>query len=375
MLTTSKVDTQNQNEVRRFVAFPYRLYRDCPQWVPPPRPDITVMLNRRHHPFYEHSDADFYIAERAGEIVGRVAILEHRPYNQAHATKRAQFYLFECEDDQEAASALFDRARDWARQRGLDTIIGPKGFSVLDGYGLLVDGYEQRQLMTMMNYNYAYYPSLLEHIGFVKEVDFVSCHLDIAKFELPERIRRIAERVKQRESLQVRPFKSRAAIRAAVERIREAYNRAFVNNWEYCPLTQKEGQFLLKNALMLTYPELVKVIVHDDEMVGFLFGFPDVSAAMQRAKGRLTPWAMADLLQERSRTGWLAINGAGLVPEFHGVGGNALLYAEMEATIRTFNYRHADLTQVAETAVQMRRDLENVGGVMYKNHRVYQRDV
>ena len=105
--------------------------------------------------------------------------------------------------------------------------------------------------------------------------------------------------------------------------------------------------------------------------MGFLFGFPDVSAALQRARGRLTPWALVDLLREMRRTEWVALNGAGLIPDFHGVGGNALLYSEMEKTVRERNFKHADLTQVAETAVQMRHDLENVGGQMYKNHRVY----
>ena len=106
------------------------------------------------------------------------------------------------------------------------------------------------------------------------------------------------------------------------------------------------------------------VAERDGEVVGRI-------AALQRAKGRLTPWALVDLLLEMRQTKWLALNGAGLVPEFHGVGGNAFLYAEMENTIRERQFEHADLTQVAETAVQMRHDLENVGGKMYKNHRVY----
>ena len=91
--------------------------------------------------------------------------------------------------------------------------------------------------------------------------------------------------------------------------------------------------------------------------------------------GRLTPWAIADLLLEMRRTSWIALNGAGILPEFHGVGGNALLYAEMEDTLRAYRFAHADLTQVAESAVQMRHDLENVGGKMYKSHRVYRRNI
>jgi hypothetical protein len=371
MLTVEKVDTQDRHQVRRFVAFPYRLYRGHPQWVPPIRGDVRVMLDRQKHPFYEHSDADFFLAERDGEVVGRVAALGNRAYNAYHNASVANFYLFECENDRAVVEALIATVVTWARGRGLTELVGPKGFGVLDGYGVLVEGFEHRQMMTMMNYNYPYYPELLEEVGFEKGVDFVSCYLDVDAFQMPERVHRIAQRVLERGSLEIKRFRSVRELKAWTERIREAYNRAFVNNWEFSPISEREAQFLMDNAISLSDPRLIKVIVRGEEMVGFLFGFPDVSAALQRANGRLTPWALVDLLLEMRRTRWLALNGAGLVPEFHGVGGNALLYAEMENTIRGRQFEYADLTQVAETAVQMRHDLENVGGKMFKNHRVY----
>lgn len=371
MLTVTQIDPRDKGQVHRFIEFPYKLYAGHPQWVPPLRQDVRIVLNRQKHPFYEHSEADFFLAERDGEVVGRVAALENRPFNQYHQTRKASFYLFECVDDLEVAQALFERVIDWARKRGLNELIGPKGFGVLDGYGILVEGFEHRQMMTMMNYNYPYYPRLLEQLGFQKEVDFVSCYLNVDTFRMPERVHRIAQRVLKRGSLEIKRFKNARELRRWTNRIREAYNRAFVDNWEYYPISQREAEFLMENAIALTDPRLIKLIVHGDELVGFLFGFPDVSAALQRAKGRLTPWALIDLLRELRRTEWVALNGAGLVPEFHGVGGNALLYSEMEKTVRERNFKHADLTQVAETAVQMRRDLENVGGHTYKNHRVY----
>jgi hypothetical protein len=116
---------------------------------------------------------------------------------------------------------------------------------------------------------------------------------------------------------------------------------------------------------------LLKIITHDEDVVGFLFGWPDLSAALQRARGRLLPTGIFDILLEMRRTKWIALNGAGILPEFHGRGGNALLYSEMEKTMQEYKFEHADLTQVAETAVQMRADLINLGGKSYKNHRVY----
>jgi hypothetical protein len=188
-------------------------------------------------------------------------------------------------------------------------------------------------------------------------------------------VHHIAERSRRRSGLQVLRFRTKKEMRAWARRIGRAYNQAFINNWEYYPLSDREIAFLTDNILAVADPRLVKIITHGDEAVGFLFAFPDVSAAIQRSRGRLLPFGILDLLLEFKRTKWVALNGAGILPEFQGRGGNAVLYAEMENTIRETGFQHADLTQVAESAVQMRRDLENVGGVPYKNHRVFIREL
>ncbi len=148
-----------------------------------------------------------------------------------------------------------------------------------------------------------------------------------------------------------------------------------MNNWEYYPLTEREIDYVVSEILTIADPRLIKIILHGEDVVGFLFGFADVSAAIQRSRGRLFPFGLIDMLIEMRRTRWIALNGAGVLPEFQGRGGNALLYSEMEKTIHEFNFRHADLTQVAESAVQMRQDLVNIGGVAYKNHRVFIRNL
>ena len=375
MLTVEQIDVYQEDYIRRFVDLPYRLYHDQAQWVPPLRVDVELMLNKHKHPFYEHSEADFFIAVRDGRDVGRLAVLVNTRFNAYHQTKLAQFYLFECENDQAAANALFEKAFQWARARRLERMVGPKGFGALDGYGLLIEGFEHRQIMTMMNYNYPYYPVLLENLGFHKEVDFVSCYLNSTDFTLPDRIHSIARRVQQRGTLQVKRFKNKNELKAWADRIGDAYNRAFVNNWEYYPLTEHEIKFILDNLLVIADPRLIKIITHDDQVVGFLFGFHDVSAGLQRARGRLFPLGLLHILLDMRRTKWVAMNGVGILPQFQGRGGNALLYAEMENTVKEFGFEHADLTQIADTAVQMRHDLVSLGGKLYKTHRVYAREI
>ncbi len=374
MLVIEKVDLDNKPQLKRFIQLPHRLYKNCPQWVPPLDIDSYAQLNPKKHPYYEHSDIEFFLAVRDGRDVGRIAALENKPFNQYHHTRDAEFYFFDCENDPEVASALFNTAFAWAKQRGLDRIIGPKGMGPLDGYGVLVFGQEHRQTMSMLNYNFAYYQQLIEAQGFEKEVDFVSCYLPADKFQIPERVERIARRALERGGLQVKRFSSKKELLEWAPRIGIAYNQAFVKNWEYYPLTQREISFVVDNIMMVADHRLIKIITHGQDVVGFLFAFPDVSAALQRARGKLHPLSMLDLLIDMKRTQIVSVNGMGILPEHQGHGGNAILYYEMGQTLLTFGqFAHVEMTQVAETTEQMRADLKNLNGVEYKNHRVYRK--
>jgi len=376
MLAIEKINTDNKSQARRFIEFYYDLYKDCPQWVPPLYMDAYLPLNRKKHPFFEHSEADFFLAVRDGEVVGRICAGENKPFNEYHKTKKAQFYFFDAIDDLEVARALFAAVFDWARERGLDTLIGPKGLSPFDGYGILIEGFEQHQMMTMMNYNYDYYPKLVEALGFEKEVDFVSCYLHSEAFKIPERIERVAKRVMARGNLWVKHFKSKKELISWAQRIGETYNRTFIHNWEYYPFCQGDIDYAVQNVFMVADPRLIKLIMHGKDIVGFLFAFPDVSAALQRAKGRLFPFGIVDILLEMKRTKTVSGNGMGILPEFQGTGGNALLYYEMGKTFFDFHqFEHVEMTQVAETTRQMRADLKNLNGVEYKNHRVYRKQI
>jgi len=371
MVDIIPVETKGQR--KQFVEFHYQLYEGTPQWVPPMKADIYTMLNKQKHPFYEHSDSDFFLAMRDGKVVGRVSALENKLFNKHHNTRDAEFYLFDCINDQEVADALLNKVVEWAKARGLNRLIGPKGYGPLDGYGIQIEGFEHRQMMNMMNYNFPYYRDLVEHYGFEKEVDFVSSYVVPLDFKLPEKVQKAVEIAKRRNVLRIKTFKNKREIKQWVGKLRTAYNQAFVNNWEYYPLTEKELDYVVGNALILVLPRLLKFIVNDkDDVVGFVLPFPDISAAMQKNKGNLGPIEILRLLLEMKKTDWIDFNGIGILPEYQGMGGNAILFDELvKASNTTAQFTHAELTQVAETATQMRKDLANLGVRFYKNHRVY----
>lgn len=376
MVKIVKIDLHSKSEINRFVQLPFDIYRGHPQWVPPFISDIKMMMNPEKHPYYEHSDAEFFLAEKDGKPAGRIAALENKPFNAYHQVKDAEFYLFECINDQEVANALFETVIDWARARGLTNLVGPKGFGPLDGYGIQIEGFEHRQMMNMMNYNFPYYRDLVENLGFTKVVDFVSSYVQTREFVLPPKVVKAADIAQQRGTFEVLKFKNKRHLLEWAGRIGQAYNKAFVNNWEYYPLSQREIDFVVENVMTIIDPELIKIIVKDGEVVGFVFPFPDVSAAMQKNKGKLGPIEILRLLRELKKTRWISFNGVGILPEYHGLGGNAVMYSELEKAMhRNDQFIHSELTQVAETAKQMRKDLLNLGVRFYKNHRVYHKEI
>ena len=208
MLNIQTVDLSNRKMVHQFIQFPFSLYKHDPFWVPPLWVDMKTQMNPRKNPFFEHSVAVFFLAHQDGQMVGRIAAINNRRFNHYHDSKKAQFYYFECIDDFSIASALFEQVFEWSCQQGMDQVIGPKGLGPLDGYGMLIDGFDQRNMMTMMNYNPPYYPIFLERLGFTKEVDFVSCLVNLAEFHMPERIYRIAKWVERNGELKVHNFRT-----------------------------------------------------------------------------------------------------------------------------------------------------------------------
>ncbi len=366
------VNTDSRRDVHRFVELPFRLYRDCPVWVPPLVDDVRLMLNRRKYPFYEHSDAAFFLAERAGRTVGRIAVLDNRHYNAHWKSRTAFFYLFDAEDDVEAAQALFAAAEAWAVGRGLTKMVGAKGFLQGDGLGVLVDGFEHHPAVGIP-YNHPYYGRLIEAAGYRRQRDFYSAYLS-GETRLPERIMRIAEKMMAHRGFTIKAFASKRELRAWVPRIVQVYNDTFVENWEFNPVTEAEARVIGERLLAIADPKLIKLVMKGDEIAGFLFGFPDISEGIRRARGRIWPLGWFWLLREFRRTRWLNLNGAGILPAYRGLGVNAILYAEMARTIQQGQFEHADIVQIEEHVLTL-ADTRTMGGRIYKTHRIYEKDL
>ncbi len=365
------IDPTNKKERQDFLNLPFQIYRDIPQWVPPLDIDAKRQLSPREHPFYVHSQAAFFMAEEKGELIGRLAVLENRNYNEYNHESSAFFYLFECKDDADAAFGLFEAASDWASDRNLDRIFGPKGFTALDGLGMLVEGFEHRPALGIP-YNPAYYPRLIEATGFTAAGETASGYLD-RHLVFPEKIHEVSRLVQQKKGLTVSRFRTRKDLYRLVPKLRDLYNQAVEGTSGNTPLTDDEALTMADQILWFADPRLIKIVYHEDEPVGFLFAYPDISAAIQRTGGKLLPLGWAQMLIELRRTKWLNINGMGMVEKYRGMGGTALLFSEMYKTIQASRFEHIDVVQIGVENERMHNEMRNFGIHFYKKHRMYEK--
>ncbi|MEW5818008.1 MAG: hypothetical protein AB1798_21780, partial [Spirochaetota bacterium] len=201
-LETCVVKNSKDTNARAFLRLPFDIYKGNNNWVPWFDNDIRIIMDKKH-PYFEHSFADFFVVKRGLETVGRITLLENTRYNREHGTKTAHFYFWDLYEDKDTADRLFEIAFDWAKKRNLSSVAGPLLFGGYTGSGILVDGFRHRCAMNMMNYNHPYYKDFLEGAGFTKMLDLHSSSLEPDKFQLPDRMRKVAEIVLKRGHFKV----------------------------------------------------------------------------------------------------------------------------------------------------------------------------
>jgi len=376
---------------REFIEFPKRLYRNDPYYVPAFDIDVRALL-RKKHPFFQHSRGEFFLLRRGEgpqdrfsgrrsphtvvrriQTVGRFLITDHTRYNEYHGTSFAFFDYLDLIDDPAVAAVAVTEMERWARERGLTGLAGPMLSGGAGGAGILVDGFDLPPAMTMMRYNHPYYRRLLEEAGFTKRVDLLSFSVDPAAMHLPDRVERLARIVLKRGHFEVLRFTKKRQIRRVVDQVKQLYAATFSHHLEDYPLTPAELDQVEKELLTVIDPRLVTLLAYDGRIVGFAFGFADLSVALRRNAGVLGPVAIARILLGMRRTRKILFNGLGILPEYHGLGGNALLYRELARIVDDGGFTDVEMVQISEQTAMMLRDAGTLGGRPAKVHRLYQK--
>jgi len=352
-------EISSRKELKQFVKFNIELYKGNPYYVPGLIDEEMMTLDRKKNPAFELAEAVYYLARHDGKIVGRIAGIINHKANEIWNQKSARFGFVDFIDDNEVVDALFGAVEQWARERGMEELHGPLGFTDLDHEGMLVHGFDQLGTMATI-YNYPYYPRQLERMGYGKAQDWKEYKIYIPE-GIPEKHLRIGEIAKNKYGLKVMKFKKRKAIWPYASRIFQALNQAYSPLYGVVPLTEKQIEYYVKMYIPMLRLDMITIIVReaDDVVVGFAITMPNLSHALRKAAGKMFPFGFIPLLKAMyGKPQVVDLYLMGVLPEYQGKGVNALLFNDLIPVYIHLGVTYAETNPELETnnAVQAQWD-------------------
>lgn len=368
-----RIELGHRKQLKKFIKFSWKIYRDDPNWVPPLIFDQLQFLTPGKNPYLSHSKAQLFMAFRGEEPVGRISAHENTRHIQVHKDGAGFFGFFECIDDQTVANALFDAASSWLRECGLKTMRGPVSFSVNHEVGLLIDAFDEPPLIRM-TYNPPYYAGLIERYGLQKIQDLYA----YAMFEsedFPKRLRDIAVFVLEDPRLVVRTMDVRD-FKNEMDRIRKIYAEAWSDNWGAVSLTDEEFDRIVGEFKLIYDRDLSFIAEYDGEPAGLSLVLPDMNQAMKKAGGRLFPLGLLKILWHRRKiNSWrMPIMG---VLEKHRMRGIEAVFCcrTYDAAKKKKNYRKCELSWILESNTAANAVLKKLGARRSKTYRIYEKQL
>ncbi|HXV05768.1 MAG TPA: hypothetical protein VFP23_07710 [Solirubrobacterales bacterium] len=367
---------RGRRDLKRFVKVPFRLHRDHPNWVAPLIYERMEFLDRRKNPWFEHGEAEFFIAERDGEPVGRISAHLDRRWDEFQGGSDAMFGFFESEDDAETVAALLDAATEWARGKGRTRILGPMDFTTNDEVGILIEGFDRRP-MILEPWHPPYYRERIEAQGFGKAMDVQMWELQFGELKGGERfdpaIHAAAEKALKEEGVVIRNMRKRD-MADEVRRFMDVYNEAWGSNWGFVPITDAEVEFQAKNLKQVIDEEWAFMAEKDGEPVGAALTLPDINQVMSKLNGRLLPFGWLKFLLGKRKIDQLRVFALGVKHDYRHSGVAAGLYLKhLETAARPDSIKGGDMGWILETNGPMNRAMEGMGGKVVKKYRIYEK--
>jgi GNAT superfamily N-acetyltransferase len=367
---------RTRRELKRFVKVPFGLHRDQPQWVAPLIFERMEFLNREKNPYFEHADAEYFLAERDGEAVGRITVqIDHR-WDEYQGGSDAMFGFFETANDPEVAAALLGAATEWAKGKGRGRILGPMDFTTNDEIGILIEGYERRP-MILEPWHPPYYRELIEAEGFDKAMDVQMWELQFGDLKQGESfdpsIHAAAEKALHDEGITIRNMRKRE-MASEVRRFMDVYNEAWGDNWGFVPITDAEVEFQAKNLKQVIDEEWAFMAEKDGEVVGAALTLPDINQVLAKLNGRLLPFGWLRFLRGKGKVDQLRVLALGVKHAYRHSGVAAGLYLKhLETAARPGTIEGGEMGWILETNGPMNRAMEGMGGKVIKKYRLYEK--
>jgi hypothetical protein len=360
---------RTKTDETKFIRFLWKLYKDDPLWVPQLMMDRRKLIDKKKNPFYTHADLELFLAERGGEVVGRIGAIVNRNHNKEHSENIGFFGFFESINDQTVANALFDAGKKYLQSKGVTAMRGPANPSVNDEYGLLVDGFDSSPTV-LMTYNPSYYATLHENYGFKKLKDLYA-YLLSQDTVYSERFIRFNEIVKQREDLKFRTLDMKH-FKEEVDRIKVLYNKAWSRNWGAVPMTDAEFDALATDLKPVVVPELIIIAEAKGKPIGFALSLPDINVALKYNKNGGLLGGLYHLYTKKKHIDLVRIIVLGVIPEQQKTGAAGVLFYETAVRAKRLGYHYGEASWVLEDNIMMNRAAEMMNGKRYKTYRIYE---
>ncbi len=374
MIKIKRVETETDR--LNFIKLPWKIYRKDKYWVPPLIFDARNNLNPVKNPFFKHSEVELFLAEKDGELVGRIAAIKNDNHNKFHNDKTGFFGFFETLDDQDVADLLLDNACAWCKDKKLDKIVGPVNPSTNDECGLLIDGFDSSPVI-LMTYNPKHYSDKIENFGFEKEKDLYAYYVSakvINNQQAMSKLNRMAELIKKRNDVTTR-YLSMKDLTSEVRKIEEIYNNAWELNWGFVPMTTEEFDHLAKMLKMIVDPEYVIFAEVNGIPAGFSLSLPDFNQVLKRLNGRLFPFGIFKLLYWKNKIDLIRVIVMGVKREFQKKALDSVFYLETIINGNKKGVKGAEISWVLEDNIVMRQTVEKLGGQIYKTYRIYSKSL
>ncbi|NIM89711.1 MAG: hypothetical protein GTO17_02045 [Candidatus Aminicenantes bacterium] len=372
MEKTSVVRVNSKRDLRKFIHFPWRIYKNDPHWVPPLILDLKERLSRDKNPFFEHAKMDLFLAYKNDRLTGRIAAIMDENHNQFHDEKIVFFGLYESLNDLDTAKILLDKVAEWGRERGMDTLRGPVNLSMNDECAFLVEGFDSPPVI-MMPYNPPYYLELMEKCGLRKAKDLLA-FIMTKDHPTAEKVHQIVEKTKSETNITLRNLKRKTADQDA-EKIKFIYNEAWEKNWGFVPWTEKEMSYMVKKLKMVADYSLVILAEDRGKPVGFIFGMPNLNEVFKKMNGRLLPFGILKFFLYRKKIKGMRGIVFGVLNEYRLTGLSYLLYSELEKNAQVRGYEWAETSWQLEDNEAINRFIASTGGKVYKKYRIYEKRI
>ena len=359
------VAIENKKQQNQFVDFLYKLNRGDKNWVPPLRISEKANIETTKHPFYKNVEARFYLAQKSGQTVGRIASIFNKNNNQGY------FGFLQAINDQAVFKALFKQVEKDLNAHNCDRITGPVNPSINYEMGVLVDGFNTPPFL-MLAHNYKYYDDLIKASGFVKANDFYSFYANANDVVLPKKIARVKETIQSRYNIKLHnPDMSKFL--EEVKKIEEIYNDAMSNHWGFVPMGSEEFQHLANDLRQIIDPKMVFIAEINNEPVGFMMGLPNINEVFKKIKnGKLLPTGILKLLYYKNKVKGLRVITLGVKKKYQPLGIGSVMYYHIILNFLNSNYENVEHSWVMEDNIPVIKISKLIGLKQYKTYRIYQ---